>query len=112
MSVLRPRNRLVYFRVSEDEFERFNHICEAMGARSISDLARSAVQSMIQDSNNGHADRVTEKLTALEAMVNDLNDKVHQLSLSLGKAVSHATELSMPARVNGRIREVEENEDI
>lgn len=97
MSVLRPRNRLVYFRVSEDEFERFNHVCELMGARSISDLARSAVQSMIQDGKNGHADRISEKLTALEAMVHELNCKVHQLTLSLGKVVSHSSDFSNSA---------------
>jgi hypothetical protein len=84
MSVLRPRNRLVYFRVSEDEFQRFNNICEAIGARSISDLARSAMQNMIQGANDGHPDPVAAKLTVLEAMVNDLSQKIQLLTTSLG----------------------------
>ena len=82
MSVLRPRNRLVYFRVSEDEYERFNHVCESTGSRSISDLARFAMRSMIENGNQ-QQDRVSEKLSLLEAMVHDLSCKVHQISLSL-----------------------------
>jgi hypothetical protein len=43
MSVFRPRNRLVNFRLSEDEFERLRSSCAQHGARSISDFARSSV---------------------------------------------------------------------
>jgi hypothetical protein len=84
MSVLKPRNRVLYFRVSEDEFQRFNHICEVLGARSISDLARSAVQNMIQDGHSGNEDPVSKKLTTLETMIRDLHSKLHQLTQTLG----------------------------
>ena len=43
MAVTKPRNRLVNFRVSEDEFQSLREACETGGARSISDFARSAV---------------------------------------------------------------------
>ena len=43
MSVTKPRNRLVNFRVSEDEFQSLREACETGGARSISDFARCAV---------------------------------------------------------------------
>ena len=49
MAVLKPRERLVYFRISEDEFHQFVGLCEQEGARSVSDLARSAVQRLIAD---------------------------------------------------------------
>ncbi len=49
MAVLKPRERLVYFRISEDEFRQFVSVCEQAGARSVSDLARNAVQSLIAD---------------------------------------------------------------
>jgi len=38
MAVLKPRERLVYFRITEDEFHQFANVCEQEGARSISDL--------------------------------------------------------------------------
>jgi hypothetical protein len=43
MAVTKPRNRLVNFRVSEEEFNSLREACETGGARSISDFARSAV---------------------------------------------------------------------
>jgi hypothetical protein len=46
---MRPRNRLVYFRLSEDEFQELNELCRDASARSISDVARQAVQNMIQN---------------------------------------------------------------
>jgi len=49
MAVFKPRERLVYFRISEDEFHQFVGLCEQEGARSVSDLARSAVQRLIAD---------------------------------------------------------------
>ena len=87
MSVLKPRNRLVYFRVSEDEFQQFNQMCELVGARSISDLARSAIQRMIQQDSHlrpPSADPVAAKLNVLETIVCDLDRKVQQLTMLVG----------------------------
>ena len=39
----------MYFRLSEDEFQELNELCRIASARSISDIARQAVQSMIQN---------------------------------------------------------------
>jgi hypothetical protein len=49
MAVLKPRTRLVYFRVSEDEFERFSSLCERHHTRSISELARQAMERLIAE---------------------------------------------------------------
>ena len=92
MSVLKPRNRVLYFRVSEDEFQQFNRICQSTGARSISDLARAAVQTMIHEGNHGQSNLVSEKLIALEAIVSDLNQKINQLTSSLGQRASLLSE--------------------
>ena len=81
MAVLRPRNRLVYFRVSEDEFQQFNQICETERARSVSDLARYAVQRMIHDGNGkSHPEDVAAKLLVLEAGISDLSKRVQELT--------------------------------
>jgi hypothetical protein len=47
VSVLKPRSRLVYFRISDDEFAKYAKLCESVRARSLSDLARSAVHRML-----------------------------------------------------------------
>ncbi|PWU04521.1 MAG: hypothetical protein C5B51_16580 [Terriglobia bacterium] len=91
MAVLRPRNRLVYFRVSEDEFQQFHQVCEAARARSVSDLARYAVQRMINDRNGSpNPEDMMEKLKAVEAGICDLSMKLQELTV-----------LVKGARVNG-----------
>lgn len=49
MSVFRPRNRLVNFRLSEDEFDKLRSSCAQHGARSISDFARSSVLRRLEE---------------------------------------------------------------
>ncbi len=46
MSVLQSRNRLIYFRVSEEELAQFRSMAERLGARSLSDLAREALHRL------------------------------------------------------------------
>ena len=84
MAVLRPRERLVYFRVTEDEFHQFVSVCEQEGARSVSDLARNAVQRLIAECNRNREDReVTPKVEKLEQIVADLSNLVETLAALL-----------------------------
>jgi hypothetical protein len=53
MSVLRPRARLISFRVSDEEYERVRAVCGAHGARSLSDFVRSAICWIVGNSNRG-----------------------------------------------------------
>lgn len=76
MSVSKPRNRLVFFRLSEDEFKTLAQLCNSTeGTRSISDLARSAVHRLIAESQS---DRVT--LEHLNQRIGDLNDRLATLT--------------------------------
>ncbi len=43
MGVLKARTRQVSFRVSNQEYETLRNYCISIGARSVSDVARSAV---------------------------------------------------------------------
>jgi hypothetical protein len=75
MSVARPRNRLVYFRVSEDEFQRLSGMCHgAEGARSISELARSAVNRMLSEQNGDRMLSVDQRLELVEAHLRTLTE--------------------------------------
>ena len=47
MSVLKRRCRMVSFRLSDEEYEGLKSICMTVGARSLSDVARDAVQRML-----------------------------------------------------------------
>lgn len=81
MAVLKPRERLVYFRVSEDEFRQFISVCEQAGARSVSDLARSAVQRLIADGNRQREDEeLTNKMFRLERLIAQVTEQLQLLS--------------------------------
>lgn len=85
MAVLKPRERLVYFRISEDEFHQFASVCEQQGARSVSDLARNAVQRLIAD---GHRQRendgIAEKMHKLEMLIAAVTEQLQLLAASQG----------------------------
>lgn len=80
MAVLRRRSRLVYFRVSEDEFQQLNDLCAASGARSISDLARQAIQKALEGGvgNGGHArdGDLADRIDRLTSMVKGLEERI------------------------------------
>lgn len=48
MTVLRPRSRSISVRLSEEEFLSLRRLCVSSGARSVSDLARKAMQEVLE----------------------------------------------------------------
>jgi hypothetical protein len=82
VAVLKPRERLVYFRVSEDEFRQFVGVCEQAGARSVSDLARNAVQRLIADGQRHREDQnIDEKIQVLERLIAAVTEQLQLLRL-------------------------------
>jgi hypothetical protein len=82
VAVLKPRERLVYFRVSEDEFRQFVSVCEQAGARSVSDLARNAVQRLIADGRQNREDlHIDEKIRVLERLIAAVTEQLRLLSV-------------------------------
>lgn len=81
MAVLKPRERLVYFRVSEDEFRQFVSVCEQAGARSVSDLARNAVQRLIAEGQRQRdGQELDEKMQKLERLIAAVTEQLQLLS--------------------------------
>jgi hypothetical protein len=89
VAVLKPRERLVYFRVSEDEFRQFVSVCEQAGARSVSDLARNAVQRLIAEGRQHHEDQViNERIRILEGLIAAVTEQLQLLSVSQPREVA------------------------
>ncbi len=104
MAVLKPRERLVYFRISEDEFHRFVSVCEQEGARSVSDLARSAVQRLISNCDRNREERELQpKVEQLEKLIAELNGQLQLLGLLL-KRHDAALAGTAPDGTNGGAR--------
>jgi hypothetical protein len=81
VAVLKPRERLVYFRISEDEFRQFVSVCEQEGARSVSDLARSAVQRLIADGHrHQEGEELAQKMHRLEQLIAAVTEQLELLT--------------------------------
>jgi hypothetical protein len=88
VAVLKPRERLVYFRISEDEFRQFVSVCEQAGARSVSDLARNAVQRLIADGQRHQEDNsIDQKIQALERLIAAVTEQLHLLTVKQAREV-------------------------
>jgi hypothetical protein len=95
MSVLRPRNRLVNFRLSEDEFELLRDSCGLFGARSISDFARTSVLERLSQRSGG-VEGMSQNGTGNGTPVGQLGNKVAELEIRVGQILNllQATEES------------------
>jgi hypothetical protein len=77
MSVLKTRSRVVYFRVSEDEFNNFLKMCHAAKARSLSDLARSALQRMLREQEE--SETLADRLKTFDELISRVNEKLTEM---------------------------------
>jgi len=78
MRVLRPRSRMISIRMSEEEFSTLRRMCVATGARSLSDLAREAMRSLLVGVKQETAADATRNENY--AQMRDLEQKVEKLS--------------------------------
>ncbi len=90
MSILKPRNRLVNFRLTDEEFVYLREQCVAQGARSISDFARGAVLRQADRSAPAPESSTTQSLAELQSMLVKLEARV-------GKLVQQVDSASIPA---------------
>lgn len=67
---------MVYFRVSEEEFQQFSSLCLQHGARSMSDLVRAALDQLLRQSGDSFEQEVTRRLKQLEVAVDGLKEVV------------------------------------
>jgi len=91
MSGLKPRNRLVNFRLTEEEYGRLTAVCARKGCPSISDFARASVLRMVEAevSREGPPDGV---LAALRERLSELERNFQNLSQPAGEGLRPALE--------------------
>ncbi len=62
-----PRNRVVVFRLSQDEYRSLKEACERAGARNLSDFTRSEILEYLQ--SDALSDRLNRRLESLEQRI-------------------------------------------
>lgn len=75
MAVLKPRNRILIFRLTQDEYDQLQSACSIGGARSLSDFARSRLLSSLAVDGSP-----ASSLTSFEARLAELQSVVQRLA--------------------------------
>lgn len=99
MAVTKPRNRLVNFRVSEDEFQSLREACETGGARSISDFARCAVLTGNLP-KTGNDDILRLRLALIEEKMGEVDAKLLLIARMLRETAPPAAMTASAAHIS------------
>lgn len=76
--MLKPRSRMISVRLSEDEYDSLRLLCTATGARSVSDLTRGAMQSLLDSPSKGNV--LSSYMDGLRTQISTLDRKIEELS--------------------------------
>ena len=70
------RSRMISFRLTAEEYERFRELCFTNGIRSVSEMARAAINLLLQQPARAPQE-------ALEGRVAELEGRLHMLALEM-----------------------------
>jgi Arc/MetJ-type ribon-helix-helix transcriptional regulator len=87
MTVLKPRSRMISVRLSEEEYSALQQLCASTGARSVSDLTRDAMRSLLEGQLRGNES--ASLIDEFRSRLSDLDQKVEELA---GLVASSRTE--------------------
>lgn len=76
------KTKMVSFRVTADEYDRFRELCSTCGTRSVSELARAAINSLLRQPALVPREALESRVTELEGRVNMLHLEVRKFKRS------------------------------
>jgi hypothetical protein len=88
--LMNPRNRLINFRVTDEEFQRLKTATALQNARCLSDFARSAILETVRtgDSVSGCGGSMAGQLLALDRRLSKLESHLSRLYDALAATVA------------------------
>jgi len=72
----KPRNRIVVFRLSQEEYRALKEACDRCGARNLSDFTRSGILTYLRGDSSSLMDR---RFAMLEQEVASLKSRITNL---------------------------------
>ena len=81
MTVMKPRSRMISVRLSEEEYSALRHLCSLTGARSVSDLTRDAMRTVLRGMTREVP--LESNLEEFRAGMKNLEKKVEQLEAKI-----------------------------
>ena len=99
MPVFKPRNRLVNFRLSEEEFEKLKASSSLNDARSLSDFARAAVMRTVSELASADLSANPNGKAVNDRRIAELESRIEEL-MRLMQALRGAPVMDAAARVD------------
>jgi hypothetical protein len=83
MPVFKPRDRIVIFRLTQDEYDSLIAVCQKRGARNLTDFTRSEVLASIarelqSHARTGESSELDEKLDSLQSEIQYIRSLLEQ----------------------------------
>lgn len=97
MTILDPRTRTIGVRVSDDEYAALEQFCLTGGARSISDLARTAIWEFV---NRAGRQKSPSSRSVSSAQIHSLEQKIEMLSVEIASLKSDKGLNAKPGKQN------------
>ena len=94
MFPVKPRSRLVTFRVTEDEYEELRQACLVVGSRSVSELARTALRGIIAASRRREQADQSEKTGQPHVILEQLRAECNYLGYILNQLMAQLAQSS------------------
>ena len=82
MASLHQRNRIVVFRLSQEEYNSLRSACVAAGGRNLSDFTRSELLTVVQTDGRGSA--LERKVVEIDRKLSDLQSLIQHVSERIG----------------------------
>lgn len=87
---LESRSRMISFRLTDEEYERFRRLCLSRGLRNVSELVRTAVNQMLEakweDGSPQPQSEIEARVGRQESQVADLNSALAQVEQRMSAA--------------------------
>jgi hypothetical protein len=87
MSVYRRRSRIISIRLSEDEYLGLKRLCGDSGARSVSDLAREGMRTLLNGTSR--EDALGSLTDEFRSHMKSLDRKIEELTARLSSTNSN-----------------------
>jgi hypothetical protein len=92
---------MVSFRLTVEEYDRFRELCSTCGTRSVSELARAAINSLLKEPAQIPREALESRVAELEGRVNLLRAEFRKLRQGrANNSLGESTTPSFPERVN------------
>lgn len=82
--------RTICFRVSEEDYRALKNLCEVNGGRSVSEVARSAMQEFLAGGANHAGDRADAQVEGISGRLSALERAVERLAELMARGQEHA----------------------